>query len=74
MATDRYGIMTTQEAGMTQSVRSVNIIVRLDFKGNDVSNDTIEEAINNMEYEFTYDNYYLKIVNTEIIDSFVPDP
>lgn len=59
---------------MTQSVRSVNIIVRLDFKGNDVSNDTIEEAINNMEYEFTYDNYYLKIVNTEIIDSFVPDP
>lgn len=58
---------------MTQSVRSVNIIVRLDFKGNDVSNDTIEEAINNMEYSFTYDDYYLRIVDTEIIDSFVPD-
>jgi hypothetical protein len=71
VATDRYGIMTTQEAAMTQSVRSVNIIVRLDFKGNDVSNDAIEEAIHNMEYNFTYDDYYLKIINTEIVDSFV---
>ncbi len=56
---------------MTQSVRSVNIIVRLDFKGNDVSNDAIEEAINNMEYSFTYDDYYLRIINTEIVDTFV---
>lgn len=66
--------MTTQEAAMTQSVRSVNIIVRLDFKGDDVSRDAIEEAISNMEYYFTYDDSYLKIVNTEIIESFVPDP
>ena len=73
MATDRYGIMTTQEAAMTQSVRSVNIIVRLDFQGNDVSRDAIEEAINNMEYDFTYDDYYLRIVNTEIVDTFVGD-
>lgn len=58
---------------MTQSVRSVNIIVRLDFKGNDVSNDAIEEAINNMEYSFTYDDYYLRIVDTEIVDTFVGD-
>ena len=56
---------------MTQSVRSVNIIVRLDFQGNDVSNDAIEEAINNMEYSFTYDDYYLRIINTEIVDTFV---
>lgn len=56
---------------MTQSVRSVNIIVRLDFQGNDVSTDAIEEAIANMEYDFTYDDYYLKIVNTEIVDTFV---
>ena len=58
---------------MTQSVRSVNIIVRLDFQGNDVSRDAIEEAINNMEYDFTYDDYYLRIVNTEIVDTFVGD-
>lgn len=56
---------------MTQSVRSVNIIVRLDFKGDDVSNDAIEEAIDNMEYDFHYDDYYLKIINTEIVDTFV---
>lgn len=56
---------------VTQSVRSVNIVVRLDFQGNDVSRETIEEAINNMEYDFTYDDYYLKIVNTEIVDTFV---
>lgn len=59
---------------MTQSVRSVNIIVRLDFKGNDVSLDAIEEAINNMEYDFHYDDDYLRIINTEILESFVPDP
>lgn len=52
---------------MTESVRSVNIIVRLDFKGNDVSKEAIREAIDNMEYSFTYDDYYLKIINTEII-------
>jgi hypothetical protein len=56
---------------MTKSVRSVNITVRLDFQGNDVSNDAIEEAIDNMEYDFTYDDYYLRIVNTEIVDTFV---
>ena len=56
---------------MTKSVRSVNITVRLDFQGNDVSNDVIEEAIDNMEYDFTYDDYYLRIVNTEIVDTFV---
>ena len=56
---------------MTKSVRSVNIIVRLDFEGHDVSNETIEEAISNMEYSFTYDDYYLRILNHEIVDSFV---
>lgn len=59
---------------MTDSVRSVNILVRLDFKGRDLSRENIEEAINNMEYNFIYDDYYLKILNTEIIDTFVPNP
>jgi uncharacterized protein related to proFAR isomerase len=71
VATDRYGIMTTEEIAMTQSVRSVNIIVRLDFKGDDVSHDAIEEAINNMDYSFNYDDYYLKIIDAEIVETFV---
>lgn len=58
---------------MTDSVRSVNILVRLDFKGKDLSNENIQEAIDNMEYSFTYDDYYTRIINTEIVDSFVPD-
>lgn len=56
---------------MTKSVRSVNITVRLDFMGHDVSNEYIEEAINNMEYDFHYDDDYLRIVDTEIVDTFV---
>ena len=59
---------------MTESITSVNIIVRLDFKGHDVSRENIEEAIDNMNYEFSYDNYYLRIVNTEIVDTFVSHP
>lgn len=58
---------------MTESVRSVNILVRIDFKGHDVGNESIEEALSNMEYNFIYDNYYLRIIDTEILDSFVPD-
>jgi hypothetical protein len=58
---------------MTDSVRSVNILVRLDFKGKDLSNENIQEAIDNMEYSFVYDDYYTRIINTEIVDSFVPD-
>lgn len=58
---------------MTKSVRSVNVLVRLDFIGHDVSNESIEEALHNMNYEFSYDDDYLRIVNTEIIDTFVPD-
>lgn len=58
---------------MTDSVRSVTILVRLDFKGKDLSDESIETAINNMEYSFVYDDYYTRIINTEIVDSFVPD-
>lgn len=58
---------------MTESIRSVNILVKLYFKGHDVGNDSIDEAISNMEYSFTYDDFYLKIVDTEIIDTFVQD-
>lgn len=59
---------------MTESVKSVNILVRLDFKGHDVGRESIEEALNNMNYEFSYDDDYLRIINTEIIDTFVSDP
>jgi hypothetical protein len=56
---------------MTKSIRSVNVIVRLDFEGYDISNEFINEAINNMEYSFTYSDDYLRILNYEILDSFV---
>lgn len=58
---------------MTESIRSVNIVVRLDFKGHDVSNDTIKEAIANMEYDFHYNDYYLRIIDTEIISDSIED-
>lgn len=58
---------------MTESIKSVNILVKLYFKGNDVSRDSIQEAIDNMEYSFIYDNDYLRLIDTEIIDTFVPD-
>lgn len=59
---------------MTESIKSVNILVKLYFKGNDVSRDSIQEAIDNMEYSFIYDNDYLRLIDTEIIDTFVSDP
>jgi len=75
VATDRYGILVPMEdtTAMTKSVRSVNVLVRLDFIGHDVSNESIEEALNNMNYEFSYDDDYLRIVNTEIVETFVAE-
>ena len=59
---------------MTKSVRSVNVIVRIDFIGDDVSNDSVEAALHNMEYNFSYEDDYIRIVDTEIVDTFVRDP
>jgi hypothetical protein len=59
---------------MTKSVRSVNVLVRLDFIGHDVSNESIEEALHNMNYEFSYEDNHIRIVDTEIIETFAPDP
>jgi len=59
---------------VTESVKSVNVLVKLYFKGNDVSRESIDEALANMEYNFIYDDYYLKIIDTEILDTFVSDP
>lgn len=59
---------------MTKSVRSVNVLVRLDLTGHDLSNEVIEDVIDNMEYSFVYEDSYATIINTEIIDTFVPDP
>lgn len=59
---------------MTESITSVNIVVRIDFKGHDVSRESVEEALNNMNYEFSYDDDYLRIINTEIVDTFVSYP
>lgn len=59
---------------MTESIKSVNILVKLYFKGNDVSHESIDEALANMEYSFSYNDDYLRIVDTEILDTFVSDP
>lgn len=59
---------------MTKSVRSVNVLVRIDFIGDDVSNDSIQEALNDMNYNFSYEDNYVRIVNTEIVDTFVDGP
>lgn len=53
---------------MTKSVRSVNVLVRLDFIGHDVGDDSINEAIANINYSFHYDDDYLRLVNSEIVD------
>jgi hypothetical protein len=53
---------------MTKSVRSVNVLVRLDFIGNDVTNDSIKEALDNLDYNFSYSDDYIQIVNTEIVN------
>lgn len=57
---------------MTQSVRSVYVLVRLDFKGDDVSTNAVEDAVNNMEYSFAYNDTYLKIIDSEIVE-VLPD-
>lgn len=55
---------------MTKSCKSVFITVRLDFHGYDVSRDSIEQALHNMDYEFSYDDDYLSLINSEIVDTF----
>lgn len=61
----------TKEADpMTQSVRSIYILVRLDFKGDDVSNDVVNEAVDNMSYDFSYNDPYVKIINSEIVEVY----
>lgn len=59
---------------VTESIKSVNVLVKLYFKGNDVSRESIDEALNNMEYSFSYNDDYLRIIDTEILDTFVSDP
>jgi hypothetical protein len=53
---------------MTQSVRSIYVLVRLDFKGDDVSKDAVTEAVDNMSYSFSYEDPYLKIIDSEIAE------
>jgi hypothetical protein len=59
---------------MTESVRSVNVIVKLYLKGHDLSNDSITDAINNMDYNFSYSDNYVRIIDSEIVDTFVSEP
>lgn len=54
---------------MTKSAASVYVVVRLDFLGHDVGKESIAEAIDNMNYEFSYDTYYLTLMDSEIVDT-----
>lgn len=58
---------------MTEAVRSVNVIVKLYFKGHDLSNDSVTDAINNMDYSFSYGDDYVRIIDSEIVDTFVSE-
>jgi hypothetical protein len=53
---------------MTQSVRSIYVLVRLDFKGDDLSNDAVTDAVDSMSYSFSYEDPYLKIIDSEIAE------
>jgi len=55
---------------MTKSNKSVFITVRLDFTGHDVSKDSIEQALHNMDYTFCYEDDFLSLINSEIVDTF----
>ena len=59
---------------MTKSVRSINVVVRLDIQGYNLNDDAINDVINNMVYNFIYDNYYAQILNYKIIDTYIPTP
>lgn len=59
---------------MTESIKSINIVVRIDFRGRDIEQDSIQKAIDNMSYEFSYNDDYIRIINTEIVDTFVSYP
>lgn len=58
---------------MTESVKSVNVIVKLYIKGHDLSNDSIAQVIDNMNYSFSYDDYYIRIIDSEIVDTFISE-
>lgn len=54
---------------MTESIKSIIIKVRLDLKGHDLGPDSIQEVINNMDYEFSYQDNHVRIVDYEIVGS-----
>lgn len=60
----------TMDAGgnMTKSVKSIKIIVRLDLQGHDLSQESIESIIQNMDYQFIYEDTYAKIIDSEVIE------
>lgn len=53
---------------MTKSAASVYVVVRLDFLGHDVGQESINEAIQEMDYDFKYESYHASLVDSEIVD------
>lgn len=54
---------------MTESVRSIIIKVRLDLMGHDLSAESIQEVIHNMNYNFSYSDDHTRIVDYEIVET-----
>jgi len=53
---------------MTKSTASAYVVVRLDFLGHDVGKESINEAIQEMDYDFNYDSDHLSLMDSEIVD------
>lgn len=54
---------------MTKSIKSIFVVVRLDFIGDDVRDHVISDAVDNMDYSFEYEDNFIKLINSEVVDS-----
>lgn len=54
---------------MTKSIKTITVMVKLFLEGNDVGADSVQQVIENMDYNFSYEDEYVRIVDTEILDT-----
>lgn len=55
---------------MTKSAKSIFVVIRLDFMGDDVRDHVISDAVDNMVYSFEYEDQYIKLIDSEVVDSY----
>lgn len=56
---------------MTQSVRTVYVKVAIHLKGHDLNDNNVDDIIDNMDYNFSYEDNHNRIVYTEIVDKIL---